>query len=246
MLKWVRAALSRLCRLVEYHNSVIHRIALPRDFFDAHRNDVVMLLRLGAGANAMEATLRLMLSLDESDDSPRTKLARVHSALAAIAYLREIVKTIEAEKYEDRLWTLVHAAVDNGFELGSPVADARVLLSPIHPDIGGNILLKIRDKVGFHWDPQPFKAFLDDPEVTEANVWEADGEKILNRIFRASADAISRFFGKLPGPDKTLEDLLGPILEAHGVVGKVVEAAFIGLIVESGEQPEKYWVQEES
>jgi hypothetical protein len=223
-----------------------HRVALPRTFLQAHRVDAVMLLRLGAGANAMEATLRLLLSVPEDDDTPQAKLARVHSVLAAVAYLREIVKTIEKAEYQDRLWALVQIAVDEGFELASPIADARLLLSANHPDIGGNALLKLRDKVGFHWDPQPFQAFLDDPELTEAHILEAGGKKVIERIFGASAEATARFFGTLSGTDGSFTDLLELTLKAQFLVGEVVEAAFIGLIVEAGEDPQKYLIEEES
>lgn len=113
-----------------------------------------------------------------------------------------------------------------------------------HPEIGGNVLLKIRDKVGFHWDPQPFQSFVDDPETSDVVIWETDGTRNLDRIFRGSADAMSRFFFGLPGEEKPIQELFPLIIQAHGLVGKVIEAAVIGLILESGEDPKKYWVQQ--
>lgn len=222
-----------------------HRFALPSHIVNEHRSDAVMLLRIAAGVNAMEASLRLMLSLVEDDDSPAAKLGRAHSVFAAVGYLREIVKMIEREGWDARLWQMVDAGVSNGFVMSTSVTEARALLSPTHPDIGGNVLLKVRNKIGFHWDPQPFEAFLDDPDVTEAVFVEFGSEKKLDRIFRAAADAMSRWFLTL-SPDRDtavpMTDLIPAILAAHGVVGDVVEAAIAGMLAETGDDPADYLI----
>lgn len=85
-----------------------YRIVIPIALIRERRKDAVMLLRIGAGVNAMEATLRLLLLIDNSDDRPATKLSRLQAPVAAVGYLREIVKMIEAENYEARFWELVN------------------------------------------------------------------------------------------------------------------------------------------
>lgn len=196
--------------------------------------------------NAMEASLRLMLKLEEDDDSPAAKLGRAHSVFAAIGYLREIVKMIDREGWDAKFWQLVDVGVSNGFDLSTSIAEARALLSPEHVDIGGNVLLKIRDKIAFHWDPQPFEAFLDDSETTDVVFVEFGSDKKLDRIFRAAADATSSWFLTL-SPDRDaaipMTDLIPAILAAHGAVGDVTEAALAGMLVEAGEDPLKYLIE---
>ena len=137
----------------------------------------------------------------------------------------------------------VNTAVQNGVELGRELDDARLLLSPPHPEIGGPVLLKVRDKIGFHWDPQPFVAFLDNPDVSEVTVYETDGRKHIDRIFRASADAMAGYFLSIGGEGVQPRDVFRPLVEAHGTVGKVLEAAWLGLIIDAGNDPRDYWVE---
>ena len=88
------------------------------------------------------------------------------------------------EGCEARLWELVRGGVESQrVEFGADLDEAQALLSPGHPDIGGHVLLKVRDKIGFHWDPQPFSQFLDDTDVTEAIFWESAGRRNYNQIF---------------------------------------------------------------
>lgn len=218
------------------------RFTLPDSVRKTRRKDVVVLLRLAAGVNAMESTLRLLIRHGDDDGTPAAELARVHSVFAAISYLREIVKTVEKEKFEGRLWALVDVAVQNGADIGMDMGEARLLLSPAHPQIGGDVLLKVRDKVGFHWDPQPFEAFLDDPETATVTIFEGEGHLILDRVFKSSADAMARWLGEIGGDN--LNALLERCVVAHGAAGRVVEAAFIGLIMESGEDPADFWFDE--
>ena len=216
------------------------RIVLPVALVKRLGPDAVMLLRIGAGVNVMEASQRLMLQIDDND-RPAAMLCRVHSALAAIAYWREIVKMIERERFDERLWALVQRAIQQGFDLGLPLSEARSLLSPSHPDIGGPALLKVRDKISFHWDPQPFQSFIDDAQTTEVIVWESDGDRNTDRIFRASSDALARFLVEIAGSENALKGLLPLVAKAQGLAGKVVEAGFVGLLIEGGEDPHTYW-----
>jgi len=199
-----------------------------------------MLLRIGAGVNAMEVSQRLMLQVGRADNRPVTMLAQVHCALAGIAYWREIVKMIEKE-YKGRLWELVQIGVGCGPQPSLSVPEAMALLSTAHPELGGEPLKKIRDKIGFHWDLKPFQAYLDDPDTRDVVFLESDGGHNAERIFRASSDATAHFFSAIPGSGGSWTDLLPLLAKAQGLGGQVVEAALFGLIIEAGEDPRTYW-----
>lgn len=103
-------------------------LVVPAAIVAQHRPDVVMLLRLGAGVNAMEASYRLMLRIGRTDNRQVTTLARSHCAFASIGYWRELVKMIQKEHYENRLWALVHRGVSCGLHRGEAILAARPLL----------------------------------------------------------------------------------------------------------------------
>lgn len=211
-------------------------LRIPRDLLTSKRNDLVVLLRIGAGVNALEATARLLRDAGH-DQSSATQLNRLHLFLSALAYLREIVNTISKTGYEDRLFELV--------EKGTPFApvkvatsDVRPLLSTSHPEIGGNVLLKIRDKVAFHWDAEPFKAFLDSPDRLSFDIFTVDGEP-LDRVFTSSAHAHAQFAFEVPFSGTTPEDWMERLIEAVALVGHALESAFLGLIAEVDSPPTK-------
>jgi hypothetical protein len=214
-------------------------LRVPQELLTSKRRDLVMLLRIGAGVNAMEATNR-MLAWVPKGDSSAIQLGRVHLFLAAVAYLREIVKTIENERYDERLFELV--------EKGAPwaplpvsIADVRPLLSSKHPEIGGNVLLKIRDRVAFHWDSGPFASWLDIEGPLD--LWTVDGE-LPDRVFAASAQALGQFVSGVPVTGTTVVDLIDRLYEASLQVGSALESAFVGLVSEVAADPRRYLVRD--
>ena len=176
----------------------------------------------------MEATVRLLLQVGK-DSSPTTQLSGVHLFCAALAYFREIVKTIEREKYEDRLFELVEKGLEFSPMKDLSLTEVRPLLSPTHPEIGGNVLLKIRNQIAFHWDPGPFKSLLDHPENEVVDLWTVGGERTLDRIFAASAHAMVQFVYEVPHDGTTVEDLSEALVNAVALIGHALESAFLGV-----------------
>jgi hypothetical protein len=56
-------------------------LRVPKDLLKPHRNDLVMLLRLGAGVNAFETTVRLLVQVG-GGGSGTAQLSRVHSGVS--------------------------------------------------------------------------------------------------------------------------------------------------------------------
>jgi hypothetical protein len=217
---------------------------VPSEVLNSNADDAAMLLRIGAGVNAMEASLRHILSLGDTDEAPATQLARVHCVVAAVGYLREIVKTIERERFASRLWGLVDTGITGGVMMSVPREEAESLLSPENEQIGGLVLLKVRDKVGFHWDPQPFAAFVAGQAAEDTTLIEFGGGRKIDRIFRASADAVSRWFlGLAADGDEslTMEQLLPAVVRAQLTLGDVLEAAWTGFVIQAGRDPSEFF-----
>jgi hypothetical protein len=202
-----------------------------------------MLLRLGAGVNALETMLQLMIRISPGNSLP-SQMWRLHAFITAVAYFREIVTTIEKEGYENRLFELA----DKGAPFAKPfkltVSELRPFLSPTHPRLGGNALLRIRDKVAFHWDREPFRLFVERSKAATLDLFEVSVEDDnFARIFSASAHALSAFYLQAPTAHETRDQLAD--LEQVGLgVGHLLECAFLGLIVECGEpRPTKYLIE---
>jgi len=215
---------------------------LPVEFLRERRQDALALARIGAGINSLDSALRLMLMTGEAD-TPSVMLARVHSLVAAIAYLREIGRTVERARYWDRLWELVEIGTRHGFSIGMPIEEVKALLSANNPDLEGTTLGRVRNKIGFHWDEQPFATFLDDEDVKEHVVLQFGGPKKYDRIFRSSADAVSNWLSLLAtgGKPVSLTELSDPLLQAWDTFGDVLEAAYAGLLVEAAKDPADYF-----
>jgi hypothetical protein len=162
-----------------------------------------------------------------------------------LSFFRELVTTIDKKKYLDRLLQLA----GRGLEF-SPIKvsldEGHELLSPEHPDVGGNPLLKVRDKIAFHWDPEAFRRLIEASRGQAIDLWTVSGEP-LDRIFTASAYAIAQFTLEVPSEGKSAQDFMNVFVHAVAVIGHVLESAFIGLLIEAGENaPAKYFVKEAS
>ena len=215
-------------------------LRVPLRLLKGQQDDLVTLLRLGAGVNAVESSSRLILKLGPAP-SEVDQLSRMLCVCNGLASFRELVTTIQKANYLDRLLELaakglafspVHVSLDKG----------RELLSPEHPDAGGNSLSRLRNKVTFHWDPEPFRALLTDSDGRVIDVWTISGEPP-DRMFTASAYAIAQH--TLETSSQTAEGFMELFLDAVTVVGHVLESAFIGLLIEAGEtDPRKYFVKE--
>lgn len=218
-------------------------LRVPIELLKTQQKDLVTLLRLGAGVNAMETIIRLLLRVERNESSATARLARQHCIFSALAHLREIVKTVEAEGFVDRFLELVEKGIEFSAVRALALNEVRALLSPTPPD-SGNPLLKIRDKVAFHWDPGPFRSLLATDDIV-IDLLTVDGDQKPDRIFAASAYAIAQFaLEEVPADSRTPEDLSSALTSAVALLGHALEAAFLGLIVDAGGiPPTKYLVR---
>jgi hypothetical protein len=212
----------------------------PHSLFKEHEHDLVTLLRLGAGVNALESNSRLLLKVG-TGASEVDQLARMHTVCTGLGCLGELVKMVLNEKFIDRLFDL--AAKGLPF---SPVKvdldEGRRLLSPDHAD-GGNVLLRVRDKIAFHWDPHAFRELFKTSEGEVIDLWTVSGDPP-DRMFTSSAYAIAKFTLEVPD-DRTAEDFVAMFARAVATIGHVLEAAFLGLLVDAGEaDPRVYLLKE--
>lgn len=208
---------------------------VPKAALRSHRDDVILLLRLGAGINAMDALARALVRAGTA----RTLAASVDRQqlfIAALAYLGEFVKRISESNYLDRFCALVQAGVAfTAVPVG--IDDVRLLLSPAANGAGEyEGLLKVRDKVAFHWNRRPFADTFDDPRSDVVDFWTIDGTPP-ERTFASSAYAIAELVMGVP-----IEDLVTRLENAIGILGHAVEAACSGLAAEAGEDPRRCFV----
>ena len=217
-------------------------LRVPVSLLKGQQRDLEMLLRLGAGVNAIESSSRLLVKVGPAA-SEVDRLSRMHCACTGLAYFGELVLTIKNGGYLDRLVELAA----KGLEFSPiPVSldEGRALLSPDRPGVGGNVLRKVRDRVTFHWDPGAFRDLLNQSQGQAIDLWTVSGDPP-DRLFTASAYAVAQFTLDVPTDGQTADDVMRVFLSAVTVVGHVIEAAFIGLLVEAGEtQPTKYFVKE--
>jgi hypothetical protein len=212
----------------------------PSDLLKNQESDLVKLLRLGAGVNALESSSRLLVKVGPGP-SEIDKLSRMHTVCTGLACLGELVRLLKDEKFLDRLIDLAAAGMPFT-PIQVSVDEGRALLSPNHPD-GGNALMKVRDKIAFHWDPHAFRELLKANAGGVLDLWAVSGDP-LDRMFTASAHAIAQFTLAVPD-DRSAEDFIGVFLHAVTVIGHVLEAAFLGLLVEAGAiNPARYLVKE--
>lgn len=211
----------------------------PVDLLQRCPDDLNMLLRLGAAVNALESNARLLVKLGPPN-SDIEKLSGTHCLLMGLAHLRELVRTIELAGYLDRLLALAEKGMPFS-PIGVSLDEARTLLSPGHPELP---LSRVRNKVAFHWDPVPFQTSVNAARGKNIDLWAVSGEPP-DRMFVGSAYAIAEFVLDVP-VGTTAEGFMKTFLDAVTSIGHLLEAAFLGILVEVGEpKPSKYFVKEE-
>ena len=130
-------------------------LRVPKGLLTSHRKDVLMLLRIGAGVNSMEAEARALMRVPRDGASVSWVDGQI-LLLEGIAHFGEIVKRVKKAEYLDRFCELsgkglpFHPAAQ---EMGVTLNEVRVLLSPLEqPATRDRALLRVRDRVSFHWD----------------------------------------------------------------------------------------------
>ncbi len=203
-----------------------------------------MLLRVGAGVNAMDASIRLMLMSAAGPQDAASRFSRTHGLLASIGYLGEVVRMLNPWKQPSlvpRFMTLLQHGVAGGHPIPCSLSEAQNLLSMEAASLAQNVLLKVRDKVGFHWDEEAFAAVVDDPDAVSHTLVQVDGDLMYHRIFYESAEAFSRYVKEIAGGD--YDALFIKTSEAQAAISDMVVAAWLGLLREAGEDPNGFAVE---
>ena len=209
----------------------IGRYVVPVEVLTKSPDLTVDILRLGAFANALNA-LASMSATSRSGGVGRDR-DTLQTVLMVVSYLKESIDTLASKP---QLWTLIEAAVAQGFTLRLTVAEYRKLFSRSDGSLYKTLLIDLRRKKGFHVDRDHFQQWVQSVQAPEITIWQRDGDSPLDWAFTISLQIQSFYGQRLEGGPEILRQLA----RAHDLVF-LVEALCAGLMIEAGVDYRKGW-----
>jgi len=202
----------------------MERFVIPSSLIRTHPNESVLLMRLGALANAVLSVASmsagaLATGVGEDRDA-------LQSTLIMVSYLKEAIDVINAP----RSWELIEAGVNAGYPLPKPIEVAKEVFSRSRGSLYKTIVFDIRRRKGFHVDEGHFQEWLKGLMAEEVTVWRKDSNAPLDWAFTAAAQ-IQSFFGP------SLNDAQFDALENVVLLPHLVAAMTIGLMAQAGIDP---------
>ena len=148
------------------------QITVPAGILKKAGTDGIMLLRLGAAANALQTVLAQHAQASEQRGLVHQRNL-AHLSIIIASYIREVARIIHHDKsHAGRLWVLAERGIEKGRQLPHESLDeCKALLAPNGPLIAR--LAEIRNLVGFHLLPPDFKKWLDAKAADDGIVLEA-------------------------------------------------------------------------
>lgn len=220
-------------------------IDVPLKVLADNKQDAVMVLRLGAFANAVQGILmRFVACLHQEPDSTGSERDRMVLFLAVAGYMKEAVDHIE--KSQARLRQLLNIARKSGYPLSAKWTEMEDLLTTTPGSVYDRVLKRVRHDLAFHFKEDVFVRWIDACGKDTARLWDIDGTKNASRLYRASSDALA--FDLAEGKDATdpsVRDAFAAVRDAQLMLLPVVEAAFVGFIVACGLNPNDHYHYEE-
>ena len=208
----------------------LERFVVADHLLRRHPEDAVRIVRLGALANAITSTVGLIAgSLASSGGRQRDAL---QGTLILVSYFKEVVELID----HHRPWELIQKAVAAGFHFSTPVSELRSMFSRGKSSFYKRRAIAIRNKKGFHVDPDHFSEWLGQLQAPYVTLWHKDGPAPIDRTFTASAQ-IQSFLGQRLDRDDF------ELVQNITVVPTLVEAIACGLLLEDGLDPRNYYVE---
>jgi hypothetical protein len=158
------------------------RYLIPSSLIWKQPDDAVLLMQLGALANAMLAVASTSVS------SLATGVGRVRdrfqSNLLMISYLKEACDAIDNK----RAWDLIQRGLDAGFKLPKPIADYRRVFSRGKDSLYHRFVLETRNTKGFHVDKEHFDEWAKQHQGPEVVLLRRDSGAPVDRAFTAAME----------------------------------------------------------
>lgn len=206
------------------------QIQLPAAVLQKAEQDAIIILRIGAIANALQA-VALRSRPSESTSSLVQQRDQVQQALIVASYMHEARKVIYHDKsHVGRLWGLAREGVRARREYIPPeiIHECQRLLDESSPL--AKRLHKLRNDIGFHALPNEFRNWLrrQDPKGTVLLECAPDPHTS-DVVFVASAQAVAEVCS-----DEAVAEFLAQARALAGALPYLIEAAIWGLITEQG------------
>lgn len=205
------------------------QITVPAGILKKAGTDAVMLLRIGAAANALQTVLAQHAHVPEQRGLVNQR-DLAHLSIIIASYIQEVAKIIYHDKsHAGRLWVLAERGIEKGRQLPHESLDeCRALLAPNGPLIAR--LAEIRNLVGFHLLPPDFKKWLDAKAADDGIVLEAMPDpKRVDCVFVGSLQATAEACHQPDDPR-----FFADATRLAFTLPYVIEAAITGLLAEHG------------
>lgn len=215
-------------------------VEVPREVLVNNKSDAIIVLRLGAFANAVHACVwRLSCTFAEPDNAS-TERDRMTLFLAAAGYMKEAVDHIQ--QHQVRLRQLLNVARESGYPLTAKWTEMEGLLTTAPGSVYDRVLKRIRHDLAFHFKEDVFSNWVDKGDQVNICLWDVAGGTNEGRFYRASSDALA--YGLAEGKDATdsaVRDAFGAICDAQLMLLPVAEAALVGFVLVCGVDPAAYF-----
>jgi hypothetical protein len=218
------------------------RLLVPIELLRQHPSDAILLLRVGAVANAVLAMLRQFHALGMPPDVSKTaaelrrSVDRVHLFLTAIAQLNEGIALLQGK----RIWKLVTLGETGEPQAALSGADPRRRFEQLR-----KLVDRLRNTMGAHVDPTVFKAWLQETSDSVVVLWHCAARKEPEQVFLGAGRVLLwEMFDRRPGlaEEATITKQLVP---AMGMFVALARLALAGFFAVHGLNMRDYWQRRE-
>lgn len=205
------------------------QLTVPALVLQKAEHDAVLILRLGAVANALQTVLFASRDPDSTTQVVRER-DLVHRAVIVASYVHEARKVIYNDKsHKGRLWNLVASGIASRQHIPTAlVSKCQRLLDDNSPLV--DRLGQLRNFLGFHLLPPEFRSWLQKRQPDESvMLMTAPDPRRADAVFVASLQAIADAYS-----DAQAAEFLGLAESLARVFPYIIEAAIYGLLHEQG------------
>lgn len=208
-----------------------HWLEIPHNVLLANREDAVLLLRLGAFADAVQSCFVQLVQRLQEPDSAATDRDRAVLFLASVGYLKEAVDHIQQR--QARIRQLLNVARKQGLRI-EKWSEIEKLLTAAPGSLYEALLVRVRHDLAFHFKEQVFEEWLSrDNPAQRARIWDNAGGTNAGTWYRASSECLAHDLAK--GADlKASKVTLSLVRDAQILLLRLAEAVTFGFIFSVG------------
>lgn len=186
----------------------------------------VLILRMGAALNAVNAAQRWFHAVKDAPGEAGI-LDRMQAFFAAIANLGELLQLL----WENR--PCIEGLAGKGGASAALIKEVTELSDP-NGEFRKSIAKRTRDKIVFHWDPEPFRDWMAQRLKQQGElVWlEGSGPTDGELVWSASLEAMGWFFA--PDGKEQLESLITKVTDSTKRAKELLWAAIHAFLNEHG------------